>query len=96
MVSTKANAESEAKQTSCLVGLHGVSFRYPSRPSHRVLRDLTLTVSRAKMVALVGETGCGKSTVFALLQQWYRPETGRLSLEGNLPRGTFSHHLFVK
>jgi ATP-binding cassette, subfamily B (MDR/TAP), member 1 len=41
-----------------------VYFRYPTRPSVRVLRDLTLEVKPGTYTALVGASGCGKSTVY--------------------------------
>lgn len=60
-----------------------VSFRYPSRPDVKVLRDLSLTVKSGKTVALVGESGCGKSTVVALLERFYDPDSGHIFLDGN-------------
>lgn len=39
-----------------------VHFRYPTRPGVRVLRDLNLTVEPGTYIALVGASGCGKST----------------------------------
>ena len=45
------------------IRLENVHFRYPTRPSVRVLRGLNLTVEPGTYVALVGASGCGKSTV---------------------------------
>ena len=45
------------------IRLQDVHFRYPSRPGVRVLRGLNLTVEPGTYVALVGASGCGKSTV---------------------------------
>ncbi|MCO5550954.1 hypothetical protein L7F22_004449 [Adiantum nelumboides] len=59
-----------------------VSFRYPSRPDVKVLRDLSLSVKAGKTVALVGESGCGKSTVIALLERFYDPDSGHIYLDG--------------
>lgn len=43
--------------------LENVHFRYPTRPAVRVLRGLDLTIEPGAFVALVGASGCGKSTV---------------------------------
>ncbi|KAI5056796.1 hypothetical protein GOP47_0028614 [Adiantum capillus-veneris] len=59
-----------------------VSFRYPSRPDVEVLRDLSLSVKAGKTVALVGESGCGKSTIIALLERFYDPDSGHMYLDG--------------
>ena len=45
------------------IQLKDVHFRYPTRPGVRVLRGLNITVEPGTYVALVGSSGCGKSTV---------------------------------
>ncbi|XP_063892019.1 ATP-dependent translocase ABCB1 isoform X1 [Helicoverpa armigera] len=62
--------------------LHDVQFRYPSRPGVQVLRGLDLKVERGKTIALVGHSGCGKSTVIQLLQRYYDPDAGEVCLDG--------------
>ena len=47
------------------IRVENVHFRYPTRPAVRVLRDLTLEVKPGTYTALVGASGCGKSTVYA-------------------------------
>ncbi|KAJ8553072.1 hypothetical protein K7X08_020465 [Anisodus acutangulus] len=64
------------------IELHHVSFKYPTRPDVQILRDLCLTIRSGKTVALVGESGCGKSTVISLLQRFYDPDSGQISLDG--------------
>ncbi|XP_052190839.1 ABC transporter B family member 4-like isoform X2 [Diospyros lotus] len=59
-----------------------VSFKYPARPDVQILRDLCLTIRSGKTVALVGESGSGKSTVIALLQRFYDPYSGEITLDG--------------
>ncbi|TQE11535.1 hypothetical protein C1H46_002910 [Malus baccata] len=64
------------------IELHHVSFKYPSRPDTQIFRDLNLTIHCGKTVALVGESGSGKSTVVALLQRFYDPDSGHITLDG--------------
>ncbi|CAD6237272.1 unnamed protein product [Miscanthus lutarioriparius] len=59
-----------------------VSFKYPSRPDVQVLSDITLAIPARKTVALVGESGSGKSTIIALLERFYDPDSGTISLDG--------------
>ncbi|RCV26912.1 hypothetical protein SETIT_5G283700v2 [Setaria italica] len=59
-----------------------VSFKYPSRPDVQIFSSFTLHIPTGKTVALVGESGSGKSTVIALLEQFYRPDSGTISLDG--------------
>ncbi|PHT67004.1 ABC transporter B family member 11 [Capsicum annuum] len=59
-----------------------ISFNYPSRPEVQVLKDLCLAINSGQMVALVGENGSGKSTVISLLQRFYDPDSGLVTLDG--------------
>ncbi|KAK7264797.1 hypothetical protein RJT34_32408 [Clitoria ternatea] len=59
-----------------------VSFKYPSRPDVQIFRDLCLNIYSGKTVALVGESGSGKSTVISLLQRFYDPDSGHITLDG--------------
>ena len=67
-------------------------FRYPTRRNDWVLRGLNLEIRRNETVALVGESGCGKSTVVSLLLRFYDVEKGRILVDGvdireyNLPQ----------
>ncbi|KAF0296828.1 Multidrug resistance protein 1 [Amphibalanus amphitrite] len=64
------------------ISLDGVQFRYPSRPAVTVLRGLNLKVQPGQTVALVGASGCGKSTCVQLLQRLYDPERGDVNVDG--------------
>ncbi|KAL7124849.1 hypothetical protein ABFS83_14G076500 [Erythranthe nasuta] len=64
------------------IELKHVSFKYPTRPDVQILRDFSLKIHSGKTVALVGESGCGKSTVISLLQRFYDPESGHVTLDG--------------
>ncbi|XP_057419015.1 ABC transporter B family member 11-like [Lotus japonicus] len=62
--------------------LNHVSFKYPTRPDVQIFKDLCLTIHSGKTVALVGESGSGKSTVISLLQRFYDPDSGNITLDG--------------
>ncbi|KAK9161867.1 hypothetical protein Syun_008208 [Stephania yunnanensis] len=64
------------------IELRHVSFKYPTRPDIQIFRDLCLAIHSGKTVALVGESGCGKSTVISLLQRFYDPDSGHITLDG--------------
>jgi len=59
-----------------------VDFYYPSRPQNAALTNFTLEIEAGKSLALVGPSGAGKSTVFELLQRFYDPQHGNISLAG--------------
>ena len=62
--------------------LEEVTFRYPARPEACVLQRLQLGFAAGQKVALLGATGCGKSTIISLLLRYYDPLTGRVLVEG--------------
>lgn len=63
------------------VQFKNVTFAYPSRPDQEVLRDFSLTLRPGETVALVGASGSGKSTVAALLERFYEPSSGMITLD---------------
>jgi ABC-type multidrug transport system fused ATPase/permease subunit len=64
------------------VAFDGVTFAYPSRPDIDVLKHLTFSTAPGKVVALVGASGAGKSTIGALLLRFYDPQRGRILFDG--------------
>jgi ATP-binding cassette, subfamily B, bacterial len=58
------------------------TFHYPSRPTQPSMQDFSLQVQRGETLALVGESGAGKTTVFQLLQRFYEPQRGSITLFG--------------
>ena len=64
------------------LAFEGVSFTYEGS-ERTVLRDLHLTVSAGEVVAVVGATGSGKSTLVTLLTRLYDPTDGRITLDGH-------------
>ncbi len=64
------------------IELVAITFHYPSRPAQNALQDVSLQVMPGETVALVGESGAGKTTVFQLLQRFYDPQQGQILLSG--------------
>lgn len=63
--------------------LSNLSFSYPSRADVKVLQHVDLTLRPGEVVALVGPSGGGKSTVASLLSRFYDPLEGKVSLDGH-------------
>src|SRR5205823_217780 len=59
-----------------------VTFRYPSRPDTAALDHFSLDVAPGEVIALVGPSGAGKTTVFQLLLRFYDPSSGRIRIDG--------------
>jgi ATP-binding cassette, subfamily B, bacterial len=75
------------------IRFEGVEFAYPARPGVSALKGVDLVVQPGETVALVGPSGAGKTTVLQLLQRFYDPQGGRVTLDGHdlrdLARGDF-------
>jgi len=46
------------------------------------LRDISINVPKNKVVALVGGSGCGKSSIVSLIERWYDPHSGKITYNG--------------
>jgi ATP-binding cassette, subfamily B (MDR/TAP), member 1 len=64
------------------VDIRDIHFAYPSRPNATVLKGFSLSIPAGKTTALVGASGSGKSTIVGLLERWYDPAQGSLSIDG--------------
>ncbi|XP_027184224.1 ABC transporter B family member 9-like [Coffea eugenioides] len=64
------------------IHLKDVYYRYPARQAVEVFSGLSLHISSGKHVALVGKSGCGKSTAISLLERFYDPDVGEVLIDG--------------
>ena len=64
------------------INFSSVTFAYPTRPDITVLDNLSLHISQGKKVALVGQSGAGKSTITRLLMRFYALQSGQILLDG--------------
>jgi len=86
-MSAAANPRSPAALTetchldpdAAAIELTDVSFAYDRRP---VLRGITMTVPRGKVVAIMGGSGCGKTTILRLIGGQLRPQSGKVLVAG--------------
>ena len=61
--------------------LEDIDFKYASRKEY-VFKDMNLRVKEGTKAAFVGTSGCGKSTILQLLQRFYEPEKGKITING--------------
>jgi ATP-binding cassette subfamily B protein len=64
------------------LAFEGVQFHYPTRRDVAALNGFSLDVKPGETVAVVGPSGAGKTTLFQLVQRFYDPDAGRVTLDG--------------
>ncbi|KAI9805166.1 MAG: hypothetical protein M1825_001002 [Sarcosagium campestre] len=79
---TSGNLGNVSNQISGQVDFRNVIFSYPSRPHTRVLQEVSFSIPANKHTAIVGLSGSGKSTIAALLERLYDPDSGVITLDG--------------
>ncbi|KIL84038.1 multidrug resistance protein [Fusarium avenaceum] len=63
------------------MNIRDVRFSYPLRPCTSILKGINLHIKKGQFVAFVGSSGCGKSTMIALLERFYDPTTGSIEID---------------
>ena len=64
------------------VKFSGVTFRYPTRPKTAALNNVSFIAKPGEVTAIVGPSGAGKITLFALIQRFYDPASGTITIDG--------------
>ncbi|KAM3607026.1 uncharacterized protein V6R79_000817 [Siganus canaliculatus] len=65
------------------IQFNNVTFYYPSRPEVKILDDLNMEIKTGETTAFVGPSGSGKSTAIQLIQRFYDPQEGMVTLDGH-------------
>lgn len=79
---TDTNSGNRPSDDDAALALEEVNFTYRQRPSVEVLRNISLRIPAGSHAAFVGPSGCGKSTIISLLERFYDPSSGCLTLNG--------------
>lgn len=75
-------ADMSSMKKSMSIQVEGLNFRYPSRPNLEVLKNFSLDVQAGEVVALVGQSGSGKSTIASLLTRLYEANGNAIRIDG--------------
>lgn len=68
----------KANEATSLIAFNSIDFSYHSRSPKFVLRDLSISIASNKITCFIGKSGCGKSTISALITGLYRPKKGNI------------------
>jgi ATP-binding cassette, subfamily B, bacterial len=81
-ISSPANPIALPQPVKGAISFNKVDFRYPSRPETKVLTNISFSAKPGEVIAVVGPSGAGKTTFYALLQRFQDPEKGVVTLDG--------------
>jgi len=86
-------SESGTVISQASVTYDSIKFAYPTREDVSVLKGISFSIEAGQKVALVGQSGAGKSTIVQLLMRFYEPQSGNIMIEGNDIRNYDLHQL---
>lgn len=73
---SNASGGIKLKEIKGNINIRSIHFAYPSREDKVILQGFTLSIPAGRTVALVGSSGCGKSTIISLVARFYDPSKG--------------------
>lgn len=82
IINSSTGVEPRMDNSDVAIEFRDVTFSYPGRPNHPVLRRLNLKIHKGQSVGLVGPSGCGKTTIIALLERFYDISSGEILVFG--------------
>jgi ATP-binding cassette subfamily B protein len=89
--------ERDHRDKSCHVSFENVSFSYTENPQGPpLLEGISFSLRRGETLGILGETGCGKSTILQLLLRFYDPSSGVIRIDGDNIRGIPPGELYAK
>ena len=81
-IDTSSTQGAKPEKVNGAISIKNVSFSYPTRPADAILTDFSTEIEAGTVVAFVGPSGSGKSTVVSMLERFYDPQSGSISLDG--------------
>jgi ATP-binding cassette subfamily B (MDR/TAP) protein 1 len=72
----------KGKTTGAAIEFHDVDFAYASRPEKLVLKGVNLSIPACSIIGIVGTSGSGKSSIMTLIERFYDPTSGAVSIDG--------------
>jgi ABC-type multidrug transport system fused ATPase/permease subunit len=82
LVNPKAKGGSQLQNPQGQINFENVEFTYPTRKDLKVLKSLTCSFDAGKTTAIVGPSGSGKSTIIQMVERFYRPNGGTITIDG--------------
>ncbi len=80
-IQSPENPTAMPKRMEGHITFNNVNFSYPSRPEHNSLSDVSFTITPGETIAIVGPSGAGKTTILQLIQRFYEPKSGAITVE---------------
>eukprot|EP00347_Sterkiella_histriomuscorum_P001240 403372791 len=81
-IKTEGGAKLDQKPTQGEIMIRDVKFSYPTKKDVQVLKGVTIEVKKNRVIALVGASGCGKSSIIQMIERFYDPTEGSVEFDG--------------